>query len=109
LRIKGRPLKIKEIRIVGYGLLSDHLAKRDEGLAMKSSDQYQRSMAEAVKTYLANRHANPDRIIEVTEDDQLTDIGELIVTFNLLAFEQGVVTINGKAYQVAPIVINVHS
>jgi hypothetical protein len=109
LRIKGKPLKIKEIRIAGYGLLSDRLAKSDEDLRMKSGDQYQRSMAEVVKDYLANSYANPGRIIEVTEDDQLTGSGELIVTFNLLAFEQDTVTINGKDYQIAPIVINVHS
>jgi hypothetical protein len=109
LHVQGKPLKVKEVRIVGYGLLSHRVFTDSSALALQPGDPYRRSLMDLSKDYLKNKYAEPGEIVDVTEDDQLADDDELIVTFNVLAYEQDTVTINGKDFRVAPVVINVHS
>lgn len=109
LHIQGKPLKIKEVRIVGYGLLSRQSLAKEGALPLRAGDQYKRSVADASEEYLKSEYVEPNQNLEVTEDDQLTADNELIVTFNVLAYGQDRVTINGKEFRVAPVVINVHS
>jgi outer membrane protein assembly factor BamA len=102
-------LKIKEIRIVGYGLLSRQSFANEAGLRLRPGDPYKRSLADASEEYLKSKYAEPNQNLEVTEDDQMTANNELIVTFNVLAYEQDRVTINGKEFRVAPVVVSFHS
>lgn len=109
LHIQGKPLQVKEVRIVGYGLLSQRTFTDSAALALHSGGVYQRSVANMSEDYLKNKYSGSDQIVDVTEDDQLTDDGELIVTLNVLGYEQDRVTINGKEYRVPPVVVGVHS
>ena len=109
LHIQGKPLKIKEVRIVGYGLLSHQSLANEPALPLRPGDPYKRSLADASEEYLKSKYAEPNQNLEVTEDDQLTADNELIVTFNVLAYEQDRVTINGKEFRVAPVVVSFHS
>jgi hypothetical protein len=109
LHIQGKPLKIKEIKIVGYGLLSHQSLANESALPLRSGDPYKRSLADATERYLKNKYAGANQNVEITEDDQLTSDNGLIVTFNVLTYEQDRVTINGKEFTVPPVVITVHS
>jgi hypothetical protein len=109
LHIQGKPLKIKEVRIVGYGLLSRQSFANEAGLRLRPGDPYKRSLADASEEYLKSKYAEPNQNLEVTEDDQMTANNELIVTFNVLAYEQDRVTINGKEFRVTPVVVGFHS
>lgn len=102
LHLKGKSITVAAIRITGYGLLADHTFTPEPTLPLKAGGSYSRSSAGDVQDYLKGKFAVPNQNIEVTEHDQLTGDNQMIVTFNLIAYMQDRVTINGREFYVAP-------
>lgn len=109
LHVEGKALKVSEVKVVGYGLLSGHPIASKAALALQPRAPYQRSLANQSREYLEKECAEANRIVSVTEDDQLTANNALIVTFNVLAYEQDSVTVNGQEFRIAPLMVVVHS
>jgi hypothetical protein len=108
LHIQGKPLNVEQVRIIGYGVLfGQTFAAEAAGPALRPGEPYRRSLANAFAKYLTNRYAGTDRIANVTEDDQLSSDKDLIVTFNVLAYDLDLVRINGKEFHIAPVTIAV--
>jgi len=102
LHLIGKPLKVREVRIVGHGLLSGRSFPEDPTLGIQSNDQYRRSAADAARNYLTQKYAASHQVIDVTEDDELLPNHEVIVTFDVVAYGQDQLTINGAEFYVAP-------
>lgn len=98
VRLRGRELTIKAVRVVGYGLLGKELAA-DSGLPLKAGHVYRRSEASAALNYLRAKYSEPEEVTRSYEDDSVTADGELIVNLQVLAYPEDTLTINGKALQ----------
>jgi hypothetical protein len=109
LHVEGKPLEVREVKVVGYGLLFGQSFASNAALALRPGTPYKRSLANRSQEYLEKERAGANRIVDVTEDDRLTSNNELIVTFNVLAYEQDRVTINGQEFRIAPVTVVVHS
>jgi hypothetical protein len=102
LHLKGKPITVEGIRITGYGLLADHAFTPQPTLPLKVGGSYSQSSARGAQDYLKEKYAAPNENIEVTERDQMTGDNQMIVTFDLIAYMQDRVTINGREFYVAP-------
>jgi len=107
--VRGKPLKVREVRITGYGLFSDRPFGSEAELPMRPGDTYRRSTAYDSLEYLKNKYVRPGVMVEVVENDELANDGQLVVTFQLLGYEEDTVVINGRKFRVAPPVIRGHS
>jgi hypothetical protein len=105
VHIRGKHLKVRQVRVVGYGLLAGSSFENEIPPYLKSGDVYRRSDAGALLDYLKNKYAAPTQNVEVYEDEDLTPDNQLLVTFQILAYDMDTVTINGKEFRVAPFVI----
>jgi hypothetical protein len=100
LHLRGKPFKVKEVHIVGYGLFSDNTFPNDTGLPLKAGDTYHRSAAHSTREYLKGKYARANKVVDVFEDDQLTDDKVLVVTFQVLGYEQSQVLVNGREFRI---------
>jgi hypothetical protein len=109
LHIRGKPLRVKEVRVVGCGLLSGRLFVEEPQLALRAGATYRRSDSFAACEFLSNKYTVPNQNTEVYEEDQLNNDDELIVILQILNYEQDQVIINGKEFWVPPLVLTGHS
>jgi hypothetical protein len=109
LHMRGRRLKVKEVRIAGYGLLANTSLPPDPALGLQADTIYRRSAANACVEYLQGKYAQPNETVEVYEDDQLAPDNQIVVTFQILAYDQDLIVLNGKDFHVPPMVISGHS
>jgi hypothetical protein len=104
LHIRGKHLEISQVEVVGYGILSTKLFEHESLPDLKAGDIYRRSAAEASVEYLKNKYARPNEVVEVFEDDRLASDDRILVTFQILAYDEDKVILNGKEFRVAPVV-----
>ena len=107
VHIRGKQLKVSQAKVVGYGLLAGRPFENETVPDLKSGDIYRRSApAGASLVYLQKKYAQPNEIVELFEDDQLTSDNQLLVTFQILACDEDTVILDGKEFRVAPVVIS---
>jgi hypothetical protein len=99
--VRGRPLRVKEIRFQGYGLFKGRRFPIDASFPLHAGDVYRRSIADAICGDLEQKLKQPEATVEVYEDDDLTDDRQVIVTFGVMAIDWATLSINGKVQRYA--------
>jgi hypothetical protein len=101
LHVRGNHLNVKDVRTKGYGIFSGDSSSDVSGLALRPGDTYTRSAANASVGYLRGTLARQNEVVEVFEDDEITTEKQVVVTFQVLGYDEDTVTIDGKEFRVA--------
>ncbi len=97
--VRGKKLRVADIRIVGYGRFAGHTFPVPSGLRLEAGGTYRQSTARADLETLQRRVQAPNETVLVFEADAPSNGDELRVTFNVLAYENDTVTIDGKKFR----------
>ncbi len=96
VKIKGAPLPLAAINIRSFGAYTKCAENRAHDLPLVSTNLYSSAVARETTEYLKKVCSGPDRWVEVTEDDHLTQNGQLQVSFNVLVVPLQSVFIDGN-------------
>jgi len=98
VHLRGRPIRIANIKVKGYGLL-DGVPEGDvPPISIHAGDTYSRSDARSVETFLKRTFEKSDRQVEVFTDVEVNAVGEADLEFSVLAYPDDLVYVNGAKF-----------
>jgi hypothetical protein len=95
LKLRARPISVEKIEIRRFGLSQN----RDfdvTGLPLSGGSSYTRSQSEECRRLLESSFAAANTEVVVYENDELTETGRLIVVFNVVAYPQNQLFVDGR-------------
>lgn len=97
--IRGKKLKVADIQIMGYGRFQGRMFELPAKLPLEPGDIYRRSDAEADLRILQRQLQKPNETALVFQGDRTLQHDEVKVTFNVLSYDDDIVTVNGREFR----------
>jgi hypothetical protein len=97
--VRTKTVTVREVRYKFYGLLPQSLAEHLPAVPFWNAKPYSRSDALVTRDTLLKAFAREGTKVQVCEDDETNDRGELVVTFHILGASSDKVIIDGKEIQ----------
>lgn len=97
--VRGKELKVADVRIIGYGRFAGRTFEVPPKLPLGPGDTYRRSYAYTDLRIIQRQVQKPNETVLVFQTDQASRGEEVKVTFNVLAYDNDTVTINGHEFR----------
>lgn len=94
--IVGKPLRIGDVSVNGYGRASGLVPPNPDRLRLRSGEIYSRSDASEDMDYLKELYSKAGESVDIIEDEGILPGNELLLKYNVLVYDQNEIFVDGQ-------------